>query len=204
MPAHHAVRDSARLQWGPYRRHFDTSASFTGFAVSSDGGTTWIDKGALPAPFAGGATCGDPVLGSNSNGRFFFTNLHSSDSFCNNLFIGVSRSDTNGSTWTAPVNVSPCPPACGVNDKPEMAVDSSAASSFSGYVYVCWTEFVSLTTGRMWLSRSTDGGVTFPYQIALSGVANLQGCSLATGPGGDLYVGWKNADTNEIRFRHSW
>jgi len=75
-----------------------------------------------------------------------------------------------------------------------MGIDAHPASPFAGNIYVAWDR-----PGRgMRFTRSTDQGVTWAPVLTLSSDAAI-GTHLATGPDGELYVGWPDTDSRELR-----
>lgn len=171
-----------------------------GFSRSTNKGAAWADRGPL-LPGSGNDINGDPVVASALNGDFYFASLlHFSG--LPGLRIGVARSIDGGVTFgTPPVNASPNETTVAAADKPEMAVDRTSTSPYSGNIYVCWTSF---SLGGIRFSRSTNQGNTFvQYGSSVSDSTAVQGCSIAVGPQGDVYVGWWDAMTNMIRVRRS-
>jgi len=165
--------------------------SATGWARSTNGGATWTDRGALLA--ATGQIHGDPVLASNAGSNVYFANLFTPAGGAGE--VGVARSTDGGIAFGDPVIASTGEREFA--DKPEMAVDRN-----NGYVYVCWAEsgirFArSITNGNSYTEvadRIDDGTSSFYDQT---------GCSIATSPGGHVYVAWFDDDTDEIRFKRS-
>ncbi len=147
--------------------------SFTGFSRSTDGGTTWDDRGALPS-----GSGGDPsVVWRKSDGKFYFAALRQGG-------LGVWRSDDDCLSFTFVAQA-----ASGSDDKELMAVDNFAASPFFGRLYLAWTDFGA--GGQIVASHSTDAGATWSAQLALSaGGADVQGAWPTVAPNGDVYVGW--------------
>ncbi|MDT3702383.1 MAG: InlB B-repeat-containing protein, partial [Thermincola sp.] len=106
----------------------------------------------------------------------------SSDGTIYALFYGsngirVARSSDQGGSFQPSVQVDPA------NRQPEIAVSSNDV------IYVAWTD----TSGNVWLSRSTDRGVTFsgPQNIGNSGSASNSSLHMAT-DGNSLYILPKN------------
>jgi len=170
---------------------------FTGWAVSSNGGTTFTDKGALPNSAGGDA--GDPVLAVNkTTHRIYFSTL----SFTNNLAnIQVFRSDTGGQSFMAPVNATPGMPGGSQQDKEWIAVDNFPGAC-NGNVYLTWRQFGGANEGVQF-TRSTDNGNTWTPNAGLDIVTGTsQGAYVAVGPNHEVYVFWLAA-TNTLRVRKS-
>jgi len=79
-------------------------------------------------------------------------------------------------------------------DKEALAVDNSLTSPFNGNVYVCWARFTG-GQDHLKVARSIDHGDS--YAIAdLGAVSGMQGCNVAAGPTGDVFVSWRTFDNN--------
>jgi hypothetical protein len=82
-------------------------------------------------------------------------------------------------------------------DKESLEVDNYAASPCAGSVYVSWTNFHGALGGSpILISRSTDGGATFPQKVIVStggqgGTPNNQGSDMSVAPDGSLYVAYE-------------
>ena len=137
---------------------FSPSDKFTGYAISTDGGASFIDKGTLPSGLLGDA--GDPVLArDNISGNIYLTTL--SFNSVGEDTLALFRSVDNGNSFNSPVNSTPgFDPDLDSQDKDWIAVDNFAGPS-QGYVYEVWRNF-SYDSSRagITLTRSTDGGVT--------------------------------------------
>jgi hypothetical protein len=134
-----------------------SNGKFTGYAVSTDGGTTWTDMGALPTSPNGDA--GDPVMATlaptpNSPGAVYFTTL---------AFSGTAIpffSSTGNAFVTPAVNAAPGFTPGDFLDKDWMAVDNFPGPG-NGNIYVTCTDFGPGGTTRVALTRSTNGGASF-------------------------------------------
>lgn len=132
----------------------------TGYAYSSDGGASFTDAGVLPnAP--GGINLGDPWLGTDRGGHFYYSNLMI-DGTTGNLNVGVSLSTDGGKTFGAPIDLSPADEFQG--DKDALAAGRDPQNASRDNVYVTWDNFgcddVSCFTGLP-LARSTDHGASW-------------------------------------------
>ncbi len=169
-----------------------------GVYTTTNGGTSWTDRGVLPGPFtsATGLTLpvqGDPVVKHARNGNVFYACLPFDRNFGGNSgSIYVSKSKNNGASFGAPVPVRKGS-LSEFNDKPWEAVDTFTDSPFRDNVYVCWTQFTS--TATIQFSRSTDYGGTFSPQMTLSSSPSNQGCTVDVGPDGAVYVAWEDFNT---------
>jgi len=175
------------------------AGGFSGFSRSTNLGMTWTDGGGI-------GQSGDPVIAVHrASGTFYYAEIATVGG---NPAIGVASSTNDCQTFAAAVDASPgasASPATTLNDKPWIAVDNSGGPN-DGNIYACWTRFFS-GTSELRVSRSTDGGATFVNEqiIAPSGTAPF-GCSVAVGPGSQVYVVWADrtgATMDDIRFSMS-
>jgi hypothetical protein len=171
----------------------------SGVYTSSDGGTTWINRGMLDDQTAWQSgdfvSDGDPVISygpkPGSDGSFSYTN--GTRAYYSTLasykdgkspyppnkapeLLVVTHSDDNGLNWSAPVIASTKLNPNNFNDKEWVVADDNPASPFFGRVYVTWTQFRSFTfTGNgnepVMVAVSTDGGLSFgaPKQLSPAG-----------------------------------
>jgi hypothetical protein len=172
---------------------------------STDGGAHWAEQ--LLTLTAGQKTferSGDPVLAADADGNFYYAALMFDPGILQRPFqcgpqgrcdhgIFVFRSTDSGVHWSNPVPVIQRigGPITIINDKPWIAVDTSSRS-FKNNIYVCFQR-VGTTTGNsqgIWFSRSTDRGATFSVPFRVSGNIPTEGCSVAVGPEGEVYVAW--------------
>src|SRR5436189_3138848 len=105
-------------------RQFDNVASNfrqAGFAYTSNGGRTWVAPGVLQR----NVFRSDPVLNSDSTGRFFYLSL------LQNFFVDLWRSITGGQSWSL------VGPADG-GDKQWFTIDNTNSSGH-GFQYQCWS-----------------------------------------------------------------
>jgi len=170
-----------------------------GVYTSSDGGTTWTNRGVLDdnstwqaSPFY---SMSDPVIAwgpkPDGQGGFSYSNgarvyyvglvaykfgLSPYPNFKGLVF--VSYSDDNGITWSPPVIVETRDNDNNFNDKDWMHVDNNPASPYFGRVYVTWTDFRSADQNQgepVKVGVSKDGGATFGTSIQLSKASNPSG-----------------------------
>jgi hypothetical protein len=162
---------------------------FTGWARSTDGGTTFTDLGALPNSTAGDA--GDPSLARDSvSGKIYFATLGYSSS----NVIQVFRSSDNGASWAAPVNGATGFGTGVTLDKEWITVDNAAGAG-QGNVYLVYTDFPNIfTDAGIYLSRSTDGGNTWSTPMSLGG---SQGGYVTVGPDHTVYVFYQASGSPE-------
>jgi hypothetical protein len=166
---------------------------FTGWAHSSDSGSSWTDPGVLP----GNNDAGDPVLARDTTtGRVYLATLYFSGSG-----INIHRSDDDGVTWLPAVNGAP---QSGSMDKEWLAVDNFPGSG-NGNVYLVVRDFGS--GNGIYFFRSTDQGATFGNValIASGSPSNVQGAYIVVTPDHVLHAFWydSNPSPDEIRTRSS-
>jgi hypothetical protein len=199
-----------------------------GVYTSSDGGTTWVNRGLLDdqpswqsSPYV---SDGDPVIvyGPRPSGRSF-----SYDNGARAYYVGlgsykagmspfnankapelilVSFSDDNGMTWSAPVRATTKDNPNTFNDKNSAWADDNPNSPYFGRLYVGFTEFRSAGNGSepIAVSRSLDGGLTFDQPRQLSPAGNngtgngRQGSDIVTGPDGSVYVAFEQGSNQVV------
>jgi N-acetylneuraminic acid mutarotase len=174
--------------WNDIGQFFQTG-SITGYGYSTDGGQTFRDAGVIPPP-KGGANLGDPDIAVDSRGVFYFSQISiSADGVA---FIGVSRSEDGGRTFTRPVSASWSVDSPDSFQDKEFITADNTGSRYDGNVYVSWTRF-SREGARIYFARSTDGGRSFERAIPLSPPGHfVQGSIPRVGPSGEVYVAWED------------
>src|SRR4029079_8260691 len=160
-------------------RQFDSVASNfreAGFAYTTNGGTRWIAPGVLE----NNVFRSDPVLNSDTAGRFFY--LSRVQNFCDDLW----RSITGGQSWAL------VGPADG-GDKQWFTIDNTNSSGH-GFQYQSWSPDGNTYGGRQF-TRSTDGGSTWmdPINIPNSPAWG----TLDIDSAGNLFIGGVNLTTGE-------
>jgi hypothetical protein len=161
-------------------RQFNSVASNfrqAGFAYTTNGGTRWIAPGVLE----NNVFRSDPVLNSDTAGRFFYLSL------VQNFFDDLWRSITGGQSWTR------VGPADG-GDKQWFTIDNTNSSGH-GFQYQCWSTDGNNYGGRQF-TRSTDGGSTWldPINIPNSPAWG----TLDVDSAGNLFIGGVNLNTGRI------
>lgn len=176
------------------------ASKFTGYAVSTDSGTTFTDQGTLPTNAGGDA--GDPVLvRSAATGTIFLSTLE-----FNLDALQIFRSTDNGLTFNAPINGAPGFTAANANhDKEWIAVDNTPGPGF-GNVYMTWRNFGS--PGGITFTRSTDDGLTWGPNggLLIEPVASggSQGAFVTVGADHAVYVFWYDGTSpRKLRMRKS-
>ncbi|MBX7222871.1 MAG: hypothetical protein K1Y36_23180 [Blastocatellia bacterium] len=173
---------------------------FTGFSVSTNGGTSFTDNGVLPNSTVGtDGDAGDPVLARSARtGTIFLATL----SFNTAQNLWCFRSTDNGASFLSPAtNLSPgFTSTTGNQDKEWIAVDNNSTGGQPagfGNVYHFWRNFGS--TPGMTFTRSTDDGLTFGPAPGLILNASGQGAQVAVGVDHAVYCMWFNTSTIALR-----
>jgi len=161
-------------------RQFNSVASNfreAGFAYTTNGGTRWIAPGVLQ----NNVFRSDPVLNSDTVGRFFYLSL------LQNFFDDLWRSITGGQSWTR------VGPADG-GDKQWFTIDKTNGSGH-GFQYQCWSMDGNNYGGRQF-TRSTDGGLTWMNPINIPNSPAWG--TLDVDSVGNLFIGGVNLNTGRI------
>jgi hypothetical protein len=183
----------------------------TKLATSSDNGTTWLQT-FVPEGTDGRPTTSDglswdansdPVVAVDKLGNVFAANLYinfvnqSNDGF----YVSKGTITNTGLTISATNAVATnAPGSPNSEDKNWVTVDNSN-STFSGNVYVCWTRFTP-TSDHIRVARSTDHGDSWHNSMQVSPTSQngaVQGCQVAVGPEGEVYVAWEVFFINGLR-----
>jgi VCBS repeat protein len=169
-------RNKMSIGW----RQFDSVLSNfrqAGFAHTINGGRTWTSVGVLqPNVFRS-----DPVLNSDSAGRFFYLSLLQS------FFDDLWRSLNGGQSWA---NIAPAEGG----DKQWFTIDNTNSTGH-GFHYQFWSTDGNNYGGRQF-SRSINGGLTWmdPIDIPNSPAWG----SLDVDSNGNLFIGGVNLTVNQI------
>jgi hypothetical protein len=176
----------------------------SGFSVSNDGGLTW-KSGFIPPSVGASETFGDPSVGVDRLGNFYFANL-AADALHGT--IQVNKSTDGGNTWSPGVIVQ----EDDGSDKEWLAVGPDPVVKSRDNVYVTWTSFQNDGSCQLRFGRSTDGGATFTAKTIYAPTADPdpthpQNCLTFSNPTvdqitGSLYVPFlhfSNADQDFIQ-----
>jgi len=146
---------------------------FSGFSRSVDGGSVWVDRGAVSNDDSG-----DPSLvWRRLDGKFYYAALRSGG-------LALYRSDDDCLTFTFVSQI-----ATGNDDKEIMAIDNEPTSPFYGRIYIVWTDFG--LNAQIYSIHSANAGTTWSTQLALSvNGDDTQGAWPTIAPNGDVYVAW--------------
>ncbi len=122
------------------------------FSTSNDGGQTWT-TGSIPPALGAAETFGDPSVGVDRHGTFYFANLAVAAN--GHGAISVNRS-FDGVNWSGGVVVQ----EDDASDKEWLAVGPDPVVKNRDNVYVTWTSFQNAAC-ELRFGRSIDGGVTY-------------------------------------------
>jgi hypothetical protein len=178
---------------------------FIGWAVSTNGGQAFADKGAPPMITNNGnifgVTAGDPVLGYDAQSNIVYLvgnpkrpSVYSLDG-TNQHFVPLWRSADGGQTFSDPINVVPGltdPATNHYADKPAIAVDNFPGNG-QGNAYVA-----VYLENRIYVYRSTDRGRSWQALTNLG--FSAFGPQLAVGPNHDVYLAWREVFAGVPRF----
>ncbi|MBK6621520.1 MAG: T9SS type A sorting domain-containing protein [Saprospirales bacterium] len=163
------------------------------YYVSADTGKTWAEY-KLQSPFG---VWGDPVLGVDTSGHFYY--FHLSNPPNGNWIdrIVCQKSVDGGHTWSEGTFT-------GLNgakaqDKHWCAIDRN-----KNYIYLTWTQFDEYgstnpgDSSLILFSKSTDGGQTWTPAQRINKIAGdcldsdntVEGAVPSVGPNGEVYVAW--------------
>jgi hypothetical protein len=161
-------------------------ATDIGWATSTDGGTTWT-HGFLPGLTTGEATgpydaASDPAVAYDAKHQVWMIASLPLSSTLQTPAVLVSRSTDGGLTWGNPVSS----PTTASSDKNWIACDSWPASPHYGNCYLEWDD--PFNQGEIFMSTSTDGGLTWGVPTPTAGAALGIGGQPLAQPNGNVVV----------------
>ena len=154
---------------------------------SADGGKTW-QVTELPLA-AGAALQADPSVAFATDGTVWASTL-GIDSTGSSVQVEVFKSTNHGASWSFVSSVS----SGNNNDKEMIAVDTNPSSPYKDRIYVVW----DVPGGGMRFSMSPDQGGSWTPVASLSH-DNAIGSDVAIGDHGEVYVGWPDTTSRELR-----
>ena len=179
-------------------RMMTAGATDIGFAVSTNGGTSWTN-GLLNGitTFQGGtfSAVDDPTVAyDRANGVWIIASLGIGST--KNTVL-VSRS-LDGMTWMPPLTVSFTPSA----EKPWITCDNTSNSPFFGNCYIEWDD--PSASGLIYMSTSTNGGDTWLPAVTTDGKLTGFGGQPVVGANGLVVVPIMSSDgTHMLAFTSS-
>ncbi|MCI0715698.1 MAG: T9SS type A sorting domain-containing protein [Chlorobi bacterium] len=144
--------------------------------ITTDGGATWSGNNMLP-PFTQSSSDPGPTI--DKNGVIIFTVLDVPG-------IVAAYSTNNGSSWSSRITIN-----SGSEDKNFAGTDDAPSSPYYGRSYCVWSHFVSIPP--IVVSYTTNGGINWSPMSQINsppGGHYSQGCDIACGPNGEVYVCW--------------
>jgi photosystem II stability/assembly factor-like uncharacterized protein len=169
-------RNKMSIGW----RQFDSVTSNfrqAGFAHTINGGRTWTSAGVLQR----NVFRSDPVLNSDSAGRFFYLSL------LQNFFDDLWRSLNGGQSWA---NIAPADGG----DKQWLTIDNTNSAG-RGFQYQFWSTDGNNYGGRQF-TRSINGGLTWMNPINIPNSPAWG--TLDVDSDGNLFIGGVNLSTKQI------
>src|SRR5215471_14733894 len=135
------------------------------YSVSNDGGQTWR-SGSMPPAAGASQTFGDPSVGVDRHGVFYFSTL--GESADGNGAIQVNKSTDGGNTWGSAVVVQ----EDNGSDKDWLAVGPDPSNKNRDNVYVTWTSFQNDGSCQLRFGRSIDSGMTWTAKTIFAPTAD--------------------------------
>ena len=175
-------------------------SDLTGYSWSNDGGRSFHDGNQLQNP-PGEQNLGDPALGSDRAGNFYYSNLTNNvDPITGALGIGVAKSTNGGRTFSATKRIEPAVGATTLYsaDKDALTVGRDPSAASRDNVYVAWDDFVIdftsgfVATNGLPVAHSYDGGATYQVVYANRLVQSNVDCSSSQYIGADPVVDPRN------------
>jgi hypothetical protein len=179
-----------------------------GYYRSTDGGSSWSDSlvpgypddsstGGMASPAHGSCSAGgDPSQAFDADGRLFYAFICFNRSKPINGAVYSARYLSDGSSYDRTVLIKKGSPSAQFSgsglfqDKINIVADQTSGS-FSGNVYVAWSQYTGKAANNsILLSRSTDHGLTFSPAARVTPVEHGTGSftDLAVGPDGAIYL----------------
>lgn len=134
---------------------FFTHRHFSGFSVSRDGGETWT-SGFVPAVPGSPFTFGDPSVGVDRQGNFYYVSLGTDGSASLTGAVIINKSTDGGGTFS-PARVVALDDG---SDKEWFAIGRDPVDPDRDNLYIAWTSF-QRASSELRFARSTDGGATW-------------------------------------------
>ncbi len=173
----------------------------TGWAVSTNGGTSFVDQGAvLPVPTnTTQGDAGDPVMARDTgNGRIYLLmNASRESSWGASFRLWVSTD--NGQNFSL-INTN-IPSGASGADKPMIAVNNFATSSNYHYIYLTGTATLGTNITATMVTCSSTGGATWDAGTVLGSPGH--GADICIRPNGTVYVFWLTGGPPNY-LKYSW
>jgi len=171
-------------------RRFNGGASDIGFATSNNGGVSWT-SGSLPGLTVNLSgmylAASDPVVAfEQAHGVWIIASLLVASGTDE---VSVSRS-ADAMNWGNPIIVS----ATNDADKQWITCDNTSSSPFFGHCYLEWDDPSQPANGLIWMSTSTDGGLTWSTPVNTASLTTGIGGQPVCQPNGTVVVPILNVD----------
>jgi len=172
---------------------------------STDGGATWTAGFLYAAPASFVASCSsDPGVAIDAKGRQYYSFVRTTPCRTGAPRLYVSARDGPTAPWGPAVLVAPIPKTAILDDKPAIAVDTSAESPHLNRVYIAWSRLSRRTTFGIRLAWSDDGGRKWASPVAVSRTGDEESyASVAVARKGTVYVAWDDASTYSLKIAES-
>jgi hypothetical protein len=176
-------------------RIFGGGSSGIGFAASTDGGATW-NNGLLPGltRFQGGGpynAASDPTVAfDQAHGVWLIASLAIATG--SDIVVVNRSSDTRA--WSNPITVSTTADA----DKQWITCDNNPTSQYYGHCYLEWDDPTVPANGLIWMSTSSDGGLTWSAAVNTADAATGLGGQPVVGAHGTVVVPIEGADGTQM------
>lgn len=173
-----------------------------GVGYSIDGGASWTDAGSPPTAGATGGTIltwtSDPSVAVNARtGEFYVCALFNGPLDTNGIAIVPASFPGGVFAWGVPHVVGVVASGFEMHDKEWLVADST-----TGNLYLTYTHYVQ-GGSEIAFRRSSDGGASWDPALGLSNPYSsglVQGSRPATGPGGEVYVVWKEIGLVDVDY----
>jgi hypothetical protein len=195
-----------------------------GYYRSTDGGGTWSDSlvpgypddssaaGTASPAHGSCSAAGDPTQAFDNDGRLFYAFICFNRSKPINGAVYSARYLSDGSSYDRTVLIKKGSPSAQFSgsglfqDKINIVADQTSGS-FSGNVYVAWSQYTGKAANNsILLSRSTDHGLTFSPAVRVTPVEQGTGSftDLAVGPDGAIYLTYLTYSSSSRRTSDIW
>lgn len=168
-----------------------SGATDIGWATSTDGGTNW-KHGFLPGLTTGEGTgpydaASDPAVAYDAKRNVWMIASLPISNTVQAPAVVVSRSTDGGLTWGIPISVDPSAPS---SDKNWIVCDSWPNSPHYGNCYIEWDypNQDPITNDEIFMSTSTDGGLTWGAATPTANIAQGIGGQPLVQPNGNVVV----------------
>jgi len=193
-----------------YNDYSSGGACRLSWSWSDNQGSTWTRGGIFSV--SGYSRGGNPIVAFDSAGNCYYAGMvynpytTSSGTFSQDGSIFLAKSNDGGHTFS--VFQKTVRAGSGVNpslDRPWMYINPA-----NNYIFLAWTRRDNAWAAypnqdmTIWLTRSTDGGVTFSNPIQIGSdlppasdpyADRCHGVQIATGAGNTVYVSWHTSET---------